>query len=461
MKAKTLYRWLVLVGIAIIGCQKEISAPEPAPEPEPINSTWELIQQKIFDANCVSCHSAGTSFARQSGLVLTKDVAYKQLINVPPMNQAAAADGLVRVGTRGMESVEKSFLWEKVNAPNQDHLYADHPHYGAIMPLGGQSLTYGELELIRRWIVAGAPETGKVVDAAVLNNKDRYEPSKEFKALPQPAKGLQLRLGPFEVAANYERELLYYSPLNYSEDVFIKRVEVAMRPGSHHFLLYAFQDNTPASLIPPAGVYRDFRDQAGNYILQNLQVMEYLFPVVGTQYPVLNYHFPPGVALRLKPGRGLDLNSHYANRTGQPITGEVHMNLHFAERAEIAHVAENLFLSNDDFALPPNRTTTISKTFSNELGRRMHIFQLMSHAHEHMTQFKVEVAGGPRNGELIYVAHDWQHPPILALDPPLVLEPGQGLRLITTYNNQTNRTLRFGLLSTDEMQILFGYYYAD
>ncbi|MCI0693060.1 hypothetical protein L0337_13770 [candidate division KSB1 bacterium] len=278
MKTKTLYRWLVLAGIALIGCQNDkISSPVPVPEP---TSTWELIQQKIFDASCVSCHAAGTSFARQSGLVLTKDVAYKQLINVPPQNQSAAADGLVRVGKEGLASLEKSFLWQKVNAPNQDHLYADHPHYGAIMPLGGPPLTNGELELIRRWIVAGAPDAGKVVDPAVLEDKSRYEP-KGFEALPPPAKGVQLHLGPFEVAANYEREFLYYSPLNHSDDVFTKRVEVAMRPGSHHFLLYAFQDNTPASIIPPAGVYRDFRDRAGNYISQNMEVFNYLRSAVG------------------------------------------------------------------------------------------------------------------------------------------------------------------------------------
>jgi hypothetical protein len=35
------------------------------------------------------------------------------------------------------------------------------------------------------------------------------------------------------------------------------------------------------------------------------------------------------------------------------------------------------------------------------------------------------------------------------------------LRLEATYNNTTNRTLRFGLLSVDEMMILFGAYYVD
>ncbi len=77
------------------------------------------------------------------------------------------------------------------------------------------------------------------------------------------------------------------------------------------------------------------------------------------------------------------------------------------------------------------------------------------------TEFRVFIDGGPRNGELVYIAYDWQHPPILELDPPLVLEPGQGLRLEATYNNWTDRTLHFGLLSVDEMMILAGAFYVD
>ena len=78
-----------------------------------------------------------------------------------------------------------------------------------------------------------------------------------------------------------------------------------------------------------------------------------------------------------------------------------------------------------------------------------------------MTEFKAFIDGGARSGELVYIAYDWEHPPILELDPPLVLESGQGLRLEATYNNTTSRTLRFGLLSVDEMMILFGAYYVD
>ena len=63
----------------------------------------------------------GTSFANQSNLILTPDVAYEQLTNQPVDNQAALNDGLERVGTDGLSSLYKSYLWEKINAPDKEH----------------------------------------------------------------------------------------------------------------------------------------------------------------------------------------------------------------------------------------------------------------------------------------------------------------------------------------------------
>lgn len=426
-----------------------------------VSSTYDVIQERIFDRYCTSCHVAGSSFARQSDLVLTADVSYKQLIDVPAHNAAARADGLVRVSSQGLAGLYKSFLWEKVNAPNQEHFYADHPFYGALMPLGGPPLTNGELELIRRWIIAGAPRDGVVVDISVLADTVRYTPP-EFVALQEPENGIQYHVGPFEVPPNFDREFFYYVPSSHSKDVYVKRVEISMRPGSHHFILYTYDDDTPPyvlnSLVQPNS-YRDIRNLDGSYITANLIPMQFHRFFAGTQWPLLNYHFPPGVALRLPAGKGFDLNSHYANRTDQPIEGELYVNLHFAQPEEVEKVAEVLFLNNMDIQLPPGQVTTLTRTFI--MNKRVHIFQLFSHAHEHMTEFRVEVVGGPRDGELVYIAYDWEHPPILEIDPPLTLEPGQGLKCIVTYNNWTDRTLTFGLLSSDEMMILFGYYYTD
>jgi len=444
MKAKS-FAAIILVGIA---------QTTPAQDP----STWQTIQQQILDRNCTSCHAAGTYFARQSGLVLTNDVAYGQLVNAAPTNAAAKTDGLLRVGTKGLESLYKSFLWEKINTPDQEHFYRDHPQYGSLMPLGAPPLTNGELEFIRRWIVAGAPQNGVVADRALLQDTTRYQ-LPAFAPLSKPANGIPLHVGPFDVAPNSDREIFSYVPLNNAQDILIERVEMVMRPGSHHFLLNTFQDGTPAYIIPPPNVIRDIRDANGNYILANVLPMQYHQFVTGTQWPLMNYHFPPGVALRLPANIGLDMNSHYANRSTSIIQGEAYANLHFADPAKIKHVAEILFLNNTEFSLPPQKITTITKVFT--FTARMEIFQLFSHAHEHMTEFKVEMMGGSRNGEVIYFANDWAHPPILKIDPPLVVEKNQGLKLIVTYNNWTTRTIRFGLLSQDEMMILFGYFYKS
>ena len=127
--------------------------------------------------------------------------------------------------------------------------------------------------------------------------------------------------------------------------------------------------------------------------------------------------------------------------------------------SEIEKTVKILQWNHNDFVLPANEITTLEKTFYAE--ERMYIIQLFSHAHEHNLEFAVEVVGGAKDGELIYVSYDWEHPPILELDPPLVLEEGEGLKLIATYDNWTDEELTFGLLSEDEMMILFGYYYTD
>ncbi|MFC1758196.1 hypothetical protein ACFL2H_05445, partial [Planctomycetota bacterium] len=133
-------------------------------------STFETIQTHVFEGNCANCHQADSTFARQSGLELTGDVSYSQLVDVEPFNTVARADGLTRVSSVGGPiGLAQSFLWEKINVADQDHFYADHPGYGALMPLGAGGLTNGELDFIKNWILEGAPPTGNVVDVSLLD----------------------------------------------------------------------------------------------------------------------------------------------------------------------------------------------------------------------------------------------------------------------------------------------------
>ena len=419
-------------------------------------SSWEIIQSQILEPNCVTCHESGTSFARQSDLILTKELAFDQLINRQPNNQAARNDGLELVGTKGLESLYNSFLWEKINTHDFEHYYEDHPEYGELMPLGGPSLTDGELEYIEAWIKAGAPENGFPVANSVLENTNRFEfPEEEYIGLPQPEQGMQLNIGPFDVDPNFEREFFYYQPLNNDQEILINRVEITMRKGSHHFILYDF----PELDFPESETFRDFRSSTEALNFNTIASIVNQRFVFGTQWRNIDYQFPEGVALKVPANWGFDLNSHYVNRSNESMQGEVAINLHTVDKSEVVFEAQNIFLNNTQFSLPPQQVSTVEKTWT--FNERRYIFQLFSHAHEHMTEFKIFITGGPRDGELVYFAKDWEHPPLLELDPPIILEAGEGLKAETTYNNNTDRTLQFGLFSVDEMMIILGAYYTD
>ncbi len=84
---------------------------------------------------------------------------------------------------------------------------------------------------------------------------------------------------------------------------------------------------------------------------------------------------------------------------------------------------------------------------------------LTSHTHARGQRFVIRISGGPRHGEVVYETTNWEHPEIKMFTPPLILQRGEGLTSVITYNNTTSRTICFGLTSEDEMGIIFGYYY--
>ena len=140
-------------------------------------------------------------------------------------------------------------------------------------------------------------------------------------------------------------------------------------------------------------------------------------------------------------------------------SGEISVNLHTIPVSSVEYIAENLFESYQDFSLPPGQVTTVIR--ESLFDEEMNIFQLTSHTHEHMKEFRVYLQGGPRDGELVFFTNNWEQPPLLTYDPPIVILPGQGFRAEVIYDNTTDRTLKFGLLSVDEMMIVFGTYYKS
>lgn len=392
-------------------------------------SSFKTMQTKLFDKSCATsgCH-AGTTPA--GALSLESGVAYANLINISPNNPVALADGLKRVVPG---SPEQSFLYKKLSGD----LRAGH---GERMPMGSSALSDNALQFVREWIAAGAPQTGVVSDSSLLDAV-----TSTFIPPPPPAKGVQIRMKPFDIGPKSEREVFYYMQSPNTSLIFVNKFQVKMRDNSHHFIMYAYPPNTPAS--PPAGI---FRDQGGDMEIYAAYRQFFL----GSQVADFTFEFPEGVALALPPRAGLDMNSHYVNPGTTPMQGEVYVNLHTTDNVQ--RIAKDLLWGDDSFVLLPYRTTIVDGTIPTD--EDVDIFMLTSHTHKRGKSFKIYVDGGPRHGELIYQSSDWHLPTVQNFSPPLRLSKGEGLRYEAEYYNETEFPIRFGLTSDDEMCIIAGYY---
>jgi len=458
---------VIFLTLSLFACSKSaVDVPlNPISQAATINS-FDLLQDKLLSPSCATsgCHLSiqDVSYA-QHGLVLTKGLAYGNLIGTTPKNSVAVANKLQRV--KKFSSAE-SLLFHKLNWDLSHHAAAN---YGAPMPLGGKPVSKGQLDFVQKWIEAGAPDKGEVVDAKLLDDTTPSftEPS-NFSALDSPAKegksGFQLKVDRFIVPPNFEREIFVRRPLNNTEPVYISRIKLKSRTNSHHLVLYDFRSKL---LLPAMDEMRDLRNLDNSLNISTfLQMSNHVF-LGGGSDPNSDYSFPEGTALRLPANSSVDLNPHYFNKTKENLFGENYVNLYTVPASQVKNVVSMIDFNNSSFTLPPNQTTVITKDFYNfdgfvkGSGKSIVIVSLTSHTHERGKLFQIKIKGGTRDGEIIYEDNDWAHPKVINYAKPIVLKEGEGLTSVVTYVNNTNKPLGFGFTSDDEMNIIFGYYYIQ
>ncbi|MFM8410837.1 MAG: hypothetical protein ACKOCT_11220, partial [Alphaproteobacteria bacterium] len=116
-----------------------------------LDGTFAGIEKAIFERHgCVeqACHGS----AAAGGLDLSPGVAWRNLVGAPSLEKSGMER--VRPGDK-----ERSWLWLKVLAKTRPGTVQI---VGAPMPLNAGALSEDELELLRLWIYAGAPEKGTI-----------------------------------------------------------------------------------------------------------------------------------------------------------------------------------------------------------------------------------------------------------------------------------------------------------
>lgn len=130
--------------------------PPPTTPPPPGTSDFEVIQDTIFTPVCTGCH-AGASAPR--GLRLDKGNSYALLVGVA----SAEVPSLQRVQAG---DAENSYLVHKIEG---------RAAVGGRMPLGGPPLPQADIDLIKQWIVAGAPAPAATVMTGTLGKSQPYQ----------------------------------------------------------------------------------------------------------------------------------------------------------------------------------------------------------------------------------------------------------------------------------------------
>lgn len=273
-------------------------------------------------------------------------------------------------------------------------------------------------------------------------------------ALPADS-GFQLHIEAFPIPPNFEREVFIRKDLNNPSEIYVNKIRSVGRPGTHHFVLSTIYES-PNFPMPPADVMIDQNNMDGKLnLFAAINRDAILFEAQNSDYTL---ELPKGYALKLAPYTKWMANPHYFNKTDKTRFGEIYCNIYTQKKEDVKYILENGVLDgNEKLILPPNKETTIIT--DQIFDSKTEIMVMTPHYHKRGKKFEVQIIGGPRNGETLLESYDYVHPVLLNFaNKPLVLEKGEGLRTIVTYFNESNREIKYGVTSEDEMNYLFYYY---
>lgn len=268
---------------------------------------------------------------------------------------------------------------------------------------------------------------------------------------PAPGEGYQFVMHT-ELPAGTEAEHCQFI-VGPPEGMFISRDEVMYSAGSHHFLLYETaytsiptqtEDGRP---VDTSGVF-DCSDGATNgWDVTKL--------VAGSQNSNGDsmVSFPPGVAMRVRPGAVLLMNAHYINASDAPLEPEVDINLYTIPEAEVTDEGDILFLYNPLIHVPAGGSARAR--WRCPVNRDITIVNAQSHMHARGVNYAAMVEGQ----EPFYVNDRWEDVPMGSFEPGLQVSAGSRLEYYCDYTNPGAEDVNQGPRSTDEMCMLIGSYY--
>jgi hypothetical protein len=440
---------------------------DPACQGVSYSGTWDGIQKTVFARNgCTEklCHGG----AGAGGLDLSPEVAYANLFDV-----ASTESSLKRIlpGDK-----DRSWLWLKLAAKTRPGSVSI---VGSPMPANLAAIGEDELELVRRWIYAGAPETGTVAGTEDLLGAGACLPTVEpvsIKPLdpPPPGEGVQFVLPPIDLPAATEQEYCFATYYDLSDQVpdsmsdpsgklfRYDQQELRQDALSHHLVLL-YSDLPIEKIHDPAfGAWSCAGGERAGETCEPLdrtscgaegfcrsepqvKVGCVGFGPPGGGFAIITHQMGgaqatnafqqlrPGVYAQI-PKKGIAFwNTHAFNLSDKPHLLNGRINFHFAKDQRFPLQSffdpSNVFLPN----AAPFTTQTVCAKYTMPRGSRL--FGLTSHNHKRGKRFVAKLPDGTQ----IFENTVYNDPNKARFEPPLEFDsPDPAQRAIEycgTYNN--------------------------
>jgi len=454
-----------------------------SPEPDPnctahkFDSTFAAIQGVIFDGyKCTNaaCHGAEAMGA----LNLSSDVAYKNLVEVK-----STISTLQRVMPG---RPEESLLYNKLRAATEPNSVKVE---GSPMPNGAPPLSAEHLEVVRRWIEAGAPREGSIGDsvtgqsnkiAALLGSCLPKATPVQIAPLAAPAadEGVQFVMPEFLLKGANETEVCfaqYYDlsdvvPAEYQDKergvIFVNGQRIRQDPQSHHLGLIDPKlgaDSVHDESLGPWACRGGDSDgkscdplakgecgtgQCATPAKESLACIGFGPSVADTRSSAGGfaraqtaqfYQAPRAGVYQTFPVRGVVFwNSHAFNLTTQDAKMHAWVNLYFAK--DRRHELKNVTVSQNIYAAtgtPPFTSKRVCATWV--APQNALLYTLTSHTHKRGHDFTVDLSDGTR----IYKSSIYTDPVQQMFDPPMLFDSPDAakrtLKYCADFNNGVNK----------------------
>lgn len=272
--------------------------------------------------------------------------------------------------------------------------------------------------------------------------------------LRKPRHGFQMRVGRYVITPGEDLEMCEYRRLPIKKAMDVTSFTLRMPAGAHHFAMWGY-----------GGALDDDRFRRGPFesIGCSGAAPDDPFPqlMIPTQSPNTTLRFPPGIALHLEPHQQVFLNPHMKNFGAKPSEPDIRFNFVRARKGKIEHYAEGLTFGNmTEIHIPAGGEQTLVAEWTTPVT--LTIIHLATHQHRLGTYANIElVSADGATREMLVESHDWEHPSSVWPPGGIRLEKGRKLRVTCQWHNTTEKDVRFGPETTDEMCFAIGFYYRD